>query len=62
MSRRKRGDTKNLDKELSELRNLIEKENEMLRQMIDSLDSLEERMMGSRKKESEKRKKSPNTS
>ena len=34
MSRRKRGDIKNLDKELSELRNLIEKENEMLRQMM----------------------------
>ena len=62
MSQRKKGDTKNLDKELNALRNIIEKENEMLRKMIDSLDALENKMVGLRKKEVQKRKKSQNKS
>ena len=47
-----------VDEELGLLRELIEKENEMLRKMINSLDALEKKMMRSKKKEGQKRKKS----
>jgi len=47
-----------VDEELGILRELIEKENEMLRKMINSLDALEKKMMRSKKKEGQKRKKS----
>ena len=58
MSRQKNGEAKDLDKELGVLRELIEKENEMLRKMIDSLDALEKKMTRTGKKEGLKRKKS----
>ncbi len=58
MSRQKKSEEKNLDKELGILRDLIEKENEMLRKMIDSLDALEKKMTQTGKKEGLKRKKS----
>lgn len=47
-----------VDEELGILRELIEKENEMLCKMINSLDALEKKMMRSKKKEGQKRKKS----
>jgi len=58
MSQQNNDATKNMDKELSILRDLIEKENDMLCKMINSLDALEKKMMRSRKKEGRKRKKS----
>ena len=58
MSRQKNGEAKDLDKELDVLRDLIEKENEMLRKMINSLDALEKKMAQTGKKEGLKRKKS----
>jgi hypothetical protein len=39
-----------LDEELTVLRHLIQKENEILRNMISSLDALEKRMIRSQKK------------
>ena len=58
MSQQNKNDEKDLDKELSILRDLIEKENEMLEKMISSLDALEKKMVQSRKKERRRRKKS----
>lgn len=58
MNQQKKDAAKDLDKELSILRDLIEKENDMLRKMINSLDALEKKMLRSGKKESRKRKKS----
>jgi hypothetical protein len=58
MSRQNKNEAKDLDKELGILRDLIEKENEMLRKMIDSLDALEKKMSQTGKKEGLKRKKS----
>lgn len=58
MSQQNNNAVKDLDKELGILRDLIEKENEMLRKMINSLDALEKKMMRPKKKESRKRKKS----
>lgn len=46
-----------LDKELTLLRHLIEKENKMLRNMISSLDALEKKMIRFQIKESRKQKK-----
>ena len=58
MSGQNKNEAKDLDKELGILRDLIEKENEMLRKMIDSLDALEKKMTQTGKKEGLKRKKS----
>ena len=58
MSQQDNDATKDLDKELSILRDLIEKENEMLRRMINSLDALEKKRLRSGKKENSKRRKS----
>ena len=58
MSQQNKNAEKDLDKELSILRDLIEKENEMLEKMISSLDALEKKMVQSRKKERRRRKKS----
>jgi hypothetical protein len=58
MSQQKKSASKDLDKELGLLRDLIEKENEMLRKMINSLDVLEKKMIQSGKKEGHERKKS----
>lgn len=58
MSSKKKNAKKNLDEELSILRELIEKENDMLRKMISSLDTLEKKMIQSEKKEGTKLKKS----
>ena len=58
MSQQKKDDKKDIDKELSILRDLIEKENDMLRKMIDSLDNLEKKMIRSGKKQNRTRKKS----
>jgi hypothetical protein len=58
MSRQNKDVTKDLDKELGILRDLIEKENDMLRKMIDSLDGLEKKMMRAGKKTNRRRKKS----
>jgi prefoldin subunit 5 len=58
MSQQKKSATKDLDKELGILRDLIEKENDMLRKMINSLDALEKKMMRSGKKEGRRRRKS----
>lgn len=58
MSSKKKNAKKNLDEELSILRELIKKENDMLRKMISSLDSLEKKMIRSEKKEGRSRKKS----
>jgi hypothetical protein len=49
--------SQDLDRELSVLRHLIEKENEMLRHMISSLDALEQKMTRSKEKKSLKKKK-----
>ena len=57
MSRQKNDEAKDLDKELGLLRDLIEKENEMLRKMIDSLDALEKKMTQTGKREGLKHKK-----
>jgi hypothetical protein len=57
MSQQKKSGTKDLDKELGILRELIEKENDMLRKMISSLDALEKKMTQPKKKEGHKRKK-----
>jgi hypothetical protein len=62
MNRQKNDEAKDLDKELGILRDLIEKENEMLRKMINSLDALEKKMTRAEKKEGLKRKTSYNTS
>jgi hypothetical protein len=58
MSQQNNDAAKGLDKELSILRDLIEKENEMLRRMINSLDALEKKRLRSGKKENRKRRKS----
>ena len=58
MSQQNNNAAKDLDEELGVLRELIEKENEMLRKMINSLDTLEKKMIRSEKKEGRKRKKS----
>ena len=58
MSQQNNDVAKDLDKELGILRDLIEKENEMLRKMISSLDALEKKMTRTGKKEGLKRKKS----
>jgi hypothetical protein len=47
----------NLDRKLSILKDLMKKENEMLRKMISSLDSLEKEMISSQKKRMNKDKK-----
>jgi hypothetical protein len=62
MSQQNNDDAKALDEELGRLRDLIEKENDMLRKMIKSLDVLEKKMVGSGKKESDKNKKSQDES
>ena len=62
MSQQEKNSSKDLDKELGILRDLIEKENDMLRKMINSLDALEKKMMRSEKKKGPKRKKSKSTS
>jgi hypothetical protein len=51
MSHNKKGAKKNLDQELDILRDLIERENEMLRKMLNSLDALEKKMKHPLKKE-----------
>ena len=58
MGRQKNDEANDLDKKLGILRALIEKENEMLRKMINSLDALEKKMTRTEKKEGLKRKKS----
>lgn len=58
MSQQNNNAAKDLDEELGLLRELIEKENDMLRKMINSLDILEKKMIRSEKKEGQKRKKS----
>jgi hypothetical protein len=58
MSQQNRKDAKTLDKELDRLRDLIEKENDMLRRMIQSLDALEKKMLHPEKKDSHQHKKS----
>lgn len=58
MSSKKKNAEKNLDEELSILRELIKKENDMLRRMISSLDSLEKKMIQSEGKKGIKQKKS----
>lgn len=62
MSQQKKGAKKDLDRELGILRELIEKENDMLRKMINSLDALEKKMTKADKKKDLKRRKSSNTS
>jgi hypothetical protein len=57
MSQQKKGAEKDLDKKLNILRDLIEKENEMLRKMIESLEALEKRMMQPPKKDKGSRRK-----
>ena len=58
MNQQKKSAADDLDKELGLLCDLIEKENNMLRKMISSLDALEKKMIQSGKKEGRKRKKS----
>lgn len=58
MSQQSNDDAKALDEELGKLRDLIQKENDMLRRMIKSLDVLEKKMEQSGKKESDKNNKS----
>jgi hypothetical protein len=58
MSRQKKGSSKDLDREWGVLRDLIEKENETLRKMIESLEALEKKRVGSKTKKSLKKKKS----
>ena len=58
MSQQKKKSIKDLDEELNVLRDLIEKENEMLRRMIGSLDALEKKIISAGKKEEHKQKKS----
>ena len=57
MSSANRKKAEDLDKELAILRHLIEKENEMLRNMISSLDALEKKMTRSQNKAFRKQKK-----
>jgi uncharacterized coiled-coil protein SlyX len=54
MSSSKGRKPEDLDKELTVLRHLIEKENQMLRTMISSLDALEKKMIHSQKKRTSK--------
>jgi len=58
MSQQRKKSIKDLDEELNVLRDLIEKENEMLRRMIGSLDALEKKIISAGKKEEHKQKKS----
>ena len=55
MSQQNNDDAKALDNELDKLRDIIEKENEMLRRMIKSLEVLEKKMVRSGNKESNKK-------
>jgi uncharacterized coiled-coil protein SlyX len=58
MSQQRKKGIKDLDEELNVLRDLIEKENEMLRRMIGTLDALEKKIIRAGEKEEHKRKKS----
>ena len=57
MSQQKKRVKKDLDEELGLLRDLIEKENDVLLKMINSLDALEKKMIQSGKKKDHKRNK-----